>query len=625
MQGKSENRSLRNTWRLLHVGLQLIWRADRRLLITLGGLQAAVGLGFAVQLLMGRKLVGLLGAGISDANPRQQLPALVWTTVVIVVATLVVGFATSAQPAVARLLGEIAVLVAFERIFAASYAAELKDFDDPKFYDRLQRARVHSLAPMEMCTHLAAIGGALFAAVGIGTALAFVAPLVVPIVILGLVPLLLATTRSSRELYDFSFGFAPHDRKMMYVDGLFTDQQSAAEVRSFALYDFLLKRYKVGSDERIRNVRRLARAELRRSGVASTASAVLRTGAVAAVVALWLSGSLSLASAAVAVVAVQQLSGRFDGLSAPISAFYRNVLYIEDLVVFFRMSQVAQTSARPAIEPASNGGARLDDLRTLRADDVWFSYPSDGGDDRRAEALQGVSIKLARGEVVALVGRNGSGKTTLAKILCGLYRPSTGRLAWNGVDLSSTSMERLRDRVGIIFQDFQKYQFSARDNIVAGRPERVAATDDIARAARLARAADIIEELPDGYDTILSKRWTGGTDLSIGQWQRVAVARAVYRDADLLVLDEPTSALDPRGEKEMFDSIRELCKSKAVLFISHRFSTVKLADRIVVLEEGKVVEEGTHAELMARQGLYHELYSIQAAAYTDAAPATSVS
>ncbi len=231
-------------------------------------------------------------------------------------------------------------------------------------------------------------------------------------------------------------------------------------------------------------------------------------------------------------------------------------------------------------------------------------------------ALRDVSLELRAGEVVALVGENGSGKTTLAKLLCGLYRPTEGSIRWNGRLLGDLDRDALRRQVGVIFQDFLQYQLTAGANIAMGRHEAFEDHAAIVAAAELAGAHHFVSALPAGYDTLLSRAFLGGVELSIGEWQRVAVARAFFSDSSLLVLDEPTAALDPRGEHELFESVRALAKGRTVVLISHRFSTVKSADRIYVIDDGRIAASGTHDELMAAQGLYAELFSLQASAYT---------
>jgi ATP-binding cassette subfamily B protein len=224
-------------------------------------------------------------------------------------------------------------------------------------------------------------------------------------------------------------------------------------------------------------------------------------------------------------------------------------------------------------------------------------------------------MRISAGEVVALVGENGSGKTTLAKCLSALFTPTAGRILWDGADVRELDRKELRQQIGVIFQDFVRYQLTARENIGFGRAEAVDDLDAIAEAARQAGAHDYLAALPDGYETMLGKEFTGGYDLSLGQWQRVALARAFFRNASLLVLDEPTASLDARAESELFEYVQALARGRSVLLISHRFSTVKSADRIYVLHAGEIVEEGSHEDLVALGGRYAELFELQAAAY----------
>jgi ATP-binding cassette subfamily B protein len=246
----------------------------------------------------------------------------------------------------------------------------------------------------------------------------------------------------------------------------------------------------------------------------------------------------------------------------------------------------------------------------VRAQDVTFSY-----EGSRGPALRGVSLEIAPGEIVALVGENGSGKTTLAKVLAGLYVPQEGRVTLNGADTASTDRVQLHRSVAVIFQDFMRYALTARENIGVGCTERLADEEAVRRAARMAGTHDELARLPKGYDTTLGPTFAGGTDLSLGQWQRVALARALFRDAPFVILDEPTAALDARAEHELFVGMRRLLAGRSVLLISHRFPSVRMADRIHVMHGGKIVESGTHDELLAREGRYAELFTLQAAPY----------
>jgi ATP-binding cassette subfamily B protein len=266
-----------------------------------------------------------------------------------------------------------------------------------------------------------------------------------------------------------------------------------------------------------------------------------------------------------------------------------------------------------ALQLAGSGRQDPGRLESLVVDGVSFGYPGTEG-----LALREVSLELRAGEVVALVGENGSGKTTLAKLLCGLYRPTEGSIRWNGRPLGELDRDALRRQIGVIFQDFLQYQLTAGANVAMGRHEAFEDHAAVVAAAELAGAHDFVSALPAGYDTLLTRAFLGGVELSIGEWQRVAVARAFFSDSSLLVLDEPTAALDPRGEHELFESVRALAKGRTVVLISHRFSTVKSADRIYVIDDGRIAASGTHDELMAAHGLYAELFTLQASAYLGA-------
>jgi ATP-binding cassette, subfamily B, bacterial len=315
-----------------------------------------------------------------------------------------------------------------------------------------------------------------------------------------------------------------------------------------------------------------------------------------------LSDRMSLADAGAAVLAIRLLGTRIEYIFRGVTALFESSLFLDDLHRFLARAPAGRDAAQDAGESRPFG--------EVVVDDVHFAYPESEG-----EALCGVSLRIRAGEVVALVGENGSGKTTLAKLLGTLFTPTEGRILWDGADVRTLDREALRRQIGVIFQDFVRYQLTARENIGFGRAEAVDDVDAIAGAARQAGAHDYLEALPDGYETMLGKEFTGGYDLSLGQWQRIALARAFFRDARLLVLDEPTASLDARAESELFEYVQALAHGRSVLLISHRFSTVKSAHRIYVLHEGEIVEEGSHAELVACGGRYAELFELQASAY----------
>jgi ATP-binding cassette subfamily B protein len=387
-----------------------------------------------------------------------------------------------------------------------------------------------------------------------------------------------------------------------YLRTVLMGRDEAKELRAFQLNGFLRGRHDRLHDQRLADLRVMVRRRLRLGLAGGLATSFLTAAAVAALVWFVTTGRLDAAAAATAAGAVVLLSQRLSGLTYSVGAIYESALFLEDFTTFVDAAP-ALAAARPHAAPPAR-------FSELSVDRVSFTYP--GG---LAPSLRDVSLTVRAGEVVALVGPNGSGKTTLAKLLAGLYQPATGTIRWDGEDAATFDPDLLRAKVAVIFQDFVRYFLTVGENIGLGRHERVADAEGLAGAAARAGADEFIQGLGRGYDTRLGPQYDGGTDLSVGQWQRVALARAYFRDAPFLVLDEPTAALDPRGEAELFEGIRGLATGRAVLLISHRFASVRSADRIYVLQEGTVVESGDHVELMGRQGLYAELFELQAGAY----------
>src|SRR3954453_11845778 len=334
--------------------------------------------------------------------------------------------------------------------------------------------------------------------------------------------------------------------------------------------------------------------------LAGLASAAIVGATLALLLALALGGEITLPAAAAAAGAMVLLGQRlaYGGFSA--ETLLESAMFVEDYFAFLALAPEPQDEPRPA--PAALGPGA--------AEEVWFSYP---GSD--TPTLKGVSLRIEPGQVVALVGANGSGKTTLAKLLAGLYLPDRGRVLLHGNDTATADRAALRRQVAVVFPDFIRYALPARDKVAFGRPERYADDDAVHGAARRAGVDEDLRGLRDGYGTQLGPAFVGGVDLSLGQWQKVALARLFFRDAPFVILDEPTAALDARAEHDLFARIRELFAGRSVLLISHRFSTVRAADRIYVLDDGRIIEAGSHAELIEHGGSYAELFALQASAY----------
>jgi ATP-binding cassette subfamily B protein len=595
-----EDRSLRHLPRILRGALRLVWRAAPKELAISFALQVVTGAGVAVQLVLGRHVLeNILRAERLDLGIGTVLPSLV----ALLAVTAVVHFGNAARHGLQRLLAELVGRHAQNQIIEVATLVDLEAYENPDFHDRLQRAQMAaSFRPLNLTMSLTMLSGAAIGTVGLLAALVVLQPILIPFVLLAYVPVWVATMRNSHVWHRFGWGMTPADRRRHYLSMTLTGKDFAQEVRAFDLAGHLRRRYDALYDDRIVQLRTVTDAGLRRSLLASVAYSLLFAATIALLVVLLLSGRMSTASAVAAAVAIQQLGSRLSTISQSGAQLYEDALFLEDFNSFVALA--------PALAAARPSGAAPEGFTTLTVDHVSFVYPG-----TEALALDDVSFEVRAGEVVALVGENGSGKTTLAKLLCNLYTPTSGRILWDGSDTAVCDPVAVRRHVAVIFQDFAQYWLTARENIGMGGHERLDDLAAVVAAAQESGADSFLAALPDGYETLLGRQFEGGHELSIGQWQRVALARAFFRGAPFVILDEPSAALDPRAEHDLFERIRSMAKGRTVLLISHRFSSVRSADRIFVLHNGKLVEQGSHDELLARGGHYATLFLLQAASY----------
>ena len=602
LEGPRPKREWRRLPRMVLLAARMVWRAARWRAVTVAVLQAVSALGIGAQLLAGNDL---LQRAIAIRGSGGDIGELVPSAVTIGAISAVVALLSAIAGAQDRVVSELVGTHAFEEVMRTSAAVDLVHFEDPAFYDRLQRAATGAnFRPWMLSNGLLMLVGALLGSVGIAIALAALQPLLVVLAVASALPVWIATTRNAQANFRVVMGNTPDERERRYLQDILVTRDPAKEVRAFNLVGYLQRRHDTTSARILSRLKKEAGKQLLRTlggRVGGGAGAIASGGAL-----LWLlvRGHLTIAAAVTAAIAIQQLRGRITGIVSSSANIFESALYLEDYAAFLAM--------RPAEAADGTGGpakvAKPAAFECLRAEGVSFSYPG-----AAQPALSAVDVEVHAGQVVALVGENGSGKTTLAKLLCGLYEPSAGRVTWDGADARELDGYGMRDQMAVIFQDFIRYALPARDNVGLGRHERIEDDESIRAAAKLAGIGGAFDQLGSGWDTVLGRQFMGGQDLSGGQWQRVALARAFFRDAPFLVLDEPTAALDARAEFRLFDRLRDLARGRAVLLITHRFGNVRMADFIYVLHKGRVEEAGTHDELLTKGGRYAELFSLQAA------------
>jgi ATP-binding cassette subfamily B protein len=480
---------------------------------------------------------------------------------------------------------------------------DLTAYEDPIFYDRLERARVQATDRLVMIQSIGRLELQLITALGWSVAVMFYSPWLMLLLIAAVLPAFLGETHFAFLGYAKNFRQTPIKRQLDYLRQAGATKEAAKELKLFSLADFFTQRFARLSDIIYEQDVALARKRLGIGSVLSLVSTGGYYGAYAYVIWKTIAGRLSIGTFYFLTNAILQASSNIQQVFSTLSGIADQALFLTDLLAFFEMKPSIQSkpNALPAPRPIKQG---------FEFRDVSFVYP---GTQRRV--LSGLNFRLSPGERVALIGENGQGKTTIVKLITRLYDPTEGQILLDGIDLREYDLEDLYREIGVIFQDFMRYEMTARENIAVGKIEEIDNQPLLADAARKSLADEVIARLGIGYEQMLGRRFEGGVDLSGGEWQKIALARAYLRDAQLLVLDEPTAALDARSEYQVFQRFAELTTGKMALFISHRFSTVRMADRIVVLENGNIAEEGTHEKLTRLGGRYAEMFELQASSY----------
>lgn len=587
--------------RNLRKGLALAWTASPQSLVKyslLGMLSSAMP-----------PITVYLGAVLVNRIADARLHALGWYDIV----PIIIGLwsATGVQRAIGAYMGygrnlfvRRVQLEAERRLLEQASKVDLGHFDNSDWHDRLARAkRDVSWRPGDLTWSVLGLSGNI---VTIVLMAGLLASLHYVLVILALAAALLSLAlerRITARLYEFYYKETPEEREREYLGDLLVQPRTTKEIRAYVLADYLLGRYRERSEELYRQ-----REQMYRSGTRISMLTGLVTGTALALAYLFvavrgIAGAIDPGGVVLVIGAFTSVSGTLQNISSTFVAVDQHTTFLEDYFSFLGIEPLIPVPATSRPVPASLEAG-------IEFDDVTFTYP--GGTEL---AVSNLSLHIRGGELIALVGENGAGKSTLIKLLMRFYDPTAGAVRIGGADLRDINPLELRSRIGVLFQDYATYELSVRENVMMGRPDRIDGDDRVLQALQDARSDWLLRKMPKGLDAKVGRLFEGGHDLSGGEWQRLALARIMYRDADVWILDEPTASLDPEAEAAIFAELRETLKGRIGIVISHRFSTVRIADRIAVIADGKVAELGSHDELMRAGGRYSQLFELQAAGY----------
>jgi ATP-binding cassette subfamily B protein len=552
--------------------------------------------------------IGIIGRFIIDGVNRirmhQPLPQHFWWLVGAEMALAVItGILSRSVDYFDNLLADRYTHHVSVEVMRKAAALDVTVYEDPVFYDRLERARVQATDRLAMIQQMGRLIQQSVAAIAFSAVLLKYSPFLLLLLVIGIIPAFLGESHFAFLTYAKNFRQTPLRRQMDYLRQVGGSKEAAKELKLFNLSEYLTNRFSALSQTIYEQNVALNRRRLFWGGVLAIVGQIGYYGAYGYSIWRTVQGRYTVGDLTLITTAIMQAMSNIQQAFSTASGVADQALFLTDLLAFFEM--------KPRVESKVNGLPTPRPItRGFEFRNVSFAYP---GTTRRV--LSNFNFTLSPGERIALIGENGQGKTTVVKLITRLYDPTEGEILLDGVDLREYDLADLHAEIGVIFQDFMRYEMTARENIAVGRIEVPHAPEEIEYAAEKSLAAGVIAKLQGRYDQMLGRRFEGGVDLSGGEWQKLALARAYLRDAQLLILDEPTAALDARSELQVFERFAELTEGKMALLISHRFSTVRMADRIVVLEGGRLVEEGNHARLMALGGRYAAMFEMQAASY----------
>ncbi len=591
---------------MLASSFRLAWQADRRAARTVLAAEVGRGVAQAVSLLAVNSVLGrLLTGGAIEDRLRGAVPALVTVAAVMFVSALLRAASTYAtgrlEPKVER--------VATERYLERAAAVELAAIEDHTFHKLLDTAQYGAQSARRMISYSTRVVNAMISLIAAAGVLTVLHPALLPLLATMTLPSAWSALTNARRRYESFHTWVQHARAGHLISGLLTEPAAAPEIRLHGVGPFLLRHFRAMSETAEAEQARLARLAARTGLFAAAWTGLATVATYATLGGLLLAGAMALSVAGTAVIAIRTGSASLDTLVLEVNALHEEALFVGDLQ---RLYVEAAERAIPV-----GGDALPEAPREIRFENVSFSYP---GESTRP-ALDDVTLTIPLGRIVALVGENGSGKTTLVKLVSGLYTPDRGRILWDGVDAAGADRHQLAERIAMVAQDFKRWPFTARVNVAVGRSSVPLTEERLAASLTEAGAEEVVADLPRGLDTLLARHFSGGHELSGGQWQRLGIARAAYRRGSILIVDEPTAALDARAELEVFEKIRALASTgQTVILITHRLASVRHADLVHVLDQGRLVESGTPGELLATGGVYAELYALQAEQFTTPVP-----
>src|SRR5262245_36497130 len=585
----------------LKQAIALAWAASPRLLIRYSFLGMVTATTPPIAVLLGANLVNRIAeARMQSLQLKDMLPTVIGLWIV-----------TGVQRAIGAYMGygrnlyvRRVQLEAERRLLAQASKVDIGHFDNSNWHDRLARAkRDVSWRPGDLTWSVLGLSGNMLTIVLMASILASLHYLLVILALAAAGLSLALERRVTLRLYEFFYKETPEEREREYMGDLLAQPRTTKEIRAYVLADYLLGRHRDLSEGLFKQREQMFLSGTRISVLSGLVTGTALALAYAFVAVQGISGGIDPGGVVLVIGAFTSVAGTLGQVSSTFVAVDQHTTFLDDYFSFLAIEPLvpAPVEPRPAPSRFTEG---------IEFNNITFSYP--GGTE---PALAGLSLRVRGGELIALVGENGAGKSTLVKLLLRFYDPDQGSVRVGGVDLKDLDPETLRSRIGVLFQDYASYELTVRENVVMGRPDVKVDDERVIEALQDARSEWLVKKMPNGLDSKVGRLFEGGHDLSGGEWQRLALARLMYRDADIWILDEPTSSLDPEAEAAIFAELKENLKGRIGIVISHRFSTVRIADRIAVIADGRVTELGTHEDLLAAQGRYAQLFELQAAGY----------